>query len=82
MMFQSYALFPHLTVFENVAYGLQVLKRPTVEIKQSVHEVLDLVGMPGMETRSPSALSGGAAAARVHSREVPWCLHPIGAPFR
>ena len=59
MMFQSYALFPHLSVFENVAYGLQVLKRPAVEIKKAVHEVLSLVGMPGMEERSPGALSGG-----------------------
>jgi iron(III) transport system ATP-binding protein len=59
MMFQSYALFPHLSVFENVAYGLRVIKRPTMEIRQAVHEVLDLVGMPGMEGRSPSALSGG-----------------------
>ena len=59
MMFQSYALFPHLSVFENVAYGLRVLKRPATEVKQAVREVLDLVGMPGMEGRSPSALSGG-----------------------
>ncbi|HSB68888.1 MAG TPA: ABC transporter ATP-binding protein [Candidatus Methylomirabilis sp.] len=59
MMFQSYALFPHLSVFENVAYGLRVLKRPEGEIRKSVEDVLALVGMAGMGIRSPSALSGG-----------------------
>ncbi len=59
MVFQSYALFPHLNVFENVAYGLRVLRRPEGEVRKAVHEVLELVGMPGMESRSPGALSGG-----------------------
>jgi iron(III) transport system ATP-binding protein len=59
MMFQSYALFPHLTVFENVAYGLRVLKRAETEIRRAVQEVMELVGMAGLEGRSPSALSGG-----------------------
>ncbi len=59
MVFQSYALFPHLTVFENVAYGLRVLKRPEAEVQRTVRSVLQLVGMPGLEGRSPSALSGG-----------------------
>lgn len=59
MVFQSYALFPHLTVFENVAYGLRVLKRPETEVRKAVRDVLELVGMPGLEGRSPSALSGG-----------------------
>jgi iron(III) transport system ATP-binding protein len=59
MMFQSYALFPHLSVFENVAYGLRVLKRPDGEVRKQVEDVLQLVGMPGMGERSPSALSGG-----------------------
>jgi iron(III) transport system ATP-binding protein len=59
MMFQSYALFPHLSVFENVAYGLRVLKRPEAEVRTKAEEVLALVGMPGMGERSPSALSGG-----------------------
>jgi iron(III) transport system ATP-binding protein len=59
MMFQSYALFPHLSVFENVAYGLRVLKRSEAEVRKQVEEVLQLVGMPGMGQRSPSALSGG-----------------------
>jgi iron(III) transport system ATP-binding protein len=59
MVFQSYALFPHLTVFENVAYGLRVLKRPEAEIQKAVRDVLEMVGMPGLEGRNPSALSGG-----------------------
>jgi iron(III) transport system ATP-binding protein len=59
MMFQSYALFPHLSVFENVAYGLRVLKRSEGEIRKAVEDVLALVGMAGMGVRSPSALSGG-----------------------
>jgi len=59
MMFQSYALFPHLTVFENVAYGLRVLRRPEAEIAKAVEEVLSMVGMASLGTRSPSALSGG-----------------------
>ena len=59
MVFQSYALFPHLSVFENVAYGLRVLRRPEAEIQKVVRDVLALVGMPGLEGRSPSALSGG-----------------------
>jgi iron(III) transport system ATP-binding protein len=59
MMFQSYALFPHLSVFENVAYGLRVLKRSEAEVRKAVEEVLALVGMAGMGARNPSALSGG-----------------------
>jgi len=59
MVFQSYALFPHLTVFENVAYGLRVLKRPEAGVQKAVRDVLDMVGMPGFEGRAPSALSGG-----------------------
>ncbi|HEX9898097.1 MAG TPA: ABC transporter ATP-binding protein, partial [Candidatus Methylomirabilis sp.] len=59
MVFQSYALFPHLTVFENVAYGLRVLKRPEAELRKAVLGVLELVGMPGLDARNPSALSGG-----------------------
>ncbi len=59
MVFQSYALFPHLSVFENVGYGLRVLKRSEAEVQKAVRDVLEMVGMPGLEGRSPSALSGG-----------------------
>ncbi|MDR7420648.1 MAG: ABC transporter ATP-binding protein [Armatimonadota bacterium] len=59
MVFQAYALFPHLSVFENVAYGLRVLRRPEDEIRRRVGEVLALVGLPGLEQRQPGQLSGG-----------------------
>ena len=59
MVFQSYALFPHLTVFENVAYGLRVLGRREAEVRDGVAEALRLTGMTGLEARAPAALSGG-----------------------
>jgi iron(III) transport system ATP-binding protein len=59
MVFQSYALFPHLTVFENIAYGLRVQRRSGDEIRRRVQEVLTLVGLPGLESRWPGQLSGG-----------------------
>ena len=58
-VFQSYALFPHLTVFENVAYGLRVKRLPERAIRERVARVLDLVGLPHHEARFPSQLSGG-----------------------
>jgi iron(III) transport system ATP-binding protein len=59
MVFQSYALFPHLTVFENVAYGLRILRRPAAEVGRGVAEALALTGLEGLESRAPAALSGG-----------------------
>ncbi len=59
MVFQSYALFPHLSVFENVAYGLRILKLPSAVITRQVMEVLELVGLPQVAQRYPSQLSGG-----------------------
>lgn len=59
MVFQSYALFPHMTVFENVAYGLRMRKLTASAICTKVREVLALVGLEGMEQRPPGALSGG-----------------------
>jgi len=59
MVFQSYALFPHLTVFENVAYGLRILRRPEAELRRAVEEALSLTGLEGLERRAPAALSGG-----------------------
>jgi iron(III) transport system ATP-binding protein len=58
-VFQNYALFPHLSVFENVAYGLRVQKRPSAEIARAVGEVLTLVGLSGYERQAPHQLSGG-----------------------
>src|SRR6266516_6923490 len=59
MVFQSYALFPHMTVFENVAYGPTVQRLPKEKTRELVHEKLALVGLSGLENRSPSELSGG-----------------------
>jgi spermidine/putrescine ABC transporter ATP-binding subunit len=58
-VFQSYALFPHLTVEENVAYGLRVAKRPDSEIKQRVAEALEKVKMTAHANKKPSKISGG-----------------------
>lgn len=58
-VFQNYALFPYMTVYDNIAYGLKVQKKDKAFIKQRVTELLDLVGLPGLEKRYPSQLSGG-----------------------
>jgi ABC-type Fe3+/spermidine/putrescine transport system ATPase subunit len=59
MVFQSYAIWPHMTVFENVAYGLRVRKCPAAEISKRVADALDLVQMGPYAERKASALSGG-----------------------
>jgi iron(III) transport system ATP-binding protein len=59
MVFQSYALFPHMTVEQNVGYGLRVVKTPSDEIRRRVHEVLEMVAMDGFQRRYPDELSGG-----------------------
>lgn len=58
-VFQRYALFPHLNVFENIAFPLRVKKVPGAEIEQKVTEMLRLVALPGFEKRSVTSLSGG-----------------------
>ena len=59
MVFQSYALFPHYNVFNNVAYGLRLRKVPKAEIQQRVTDILALVELSGMEQRMTNQLSGG-----------------------
>ncbi|MBI4571906.1 MAG: ABC transporter ATP-binding protein [candidate division NC10 bacterium] len=58
-VFQNYALFPHLSVFENVAYGLRVKRQPEAEVARAVGEVLALVGLQGYDRQFPNQLSGG-----------------------
>lgn len=58
-VFQKYALFPHLNVFENVAFGLRIAKVPQKEIEQRVTEMLEIVSLKGFEKRKPDQLSGG-----------------------
>jgi len=59
MVFQNYALWPHMTVYDNIAYGLKLRKIPKSEIRKRVKEVLELVKLEGLENRYPSQLSGG-----------------------
>jgi len=58
-VFQNYALFPHMTVFDNVAFGLRMANRPRDEIAAAVNGALDLVQLHGMAARRPAELSGG-----------------------
>ncbi|MEM6821694.1 MAG: ABC transporter ATP-binding protein [Verrucomicrobiota bacterium] len=59
LVFQNYAVWPHLTVFENVAYGLRVRKLPDSELNERVHDALSQVRMEALSDRKPASLSGG-----------------------
>lgn len=59
MVFQSYAVWPHMNVFDNVAYPLRVRRTPRAELEERVHRILDLVHLTGLHKRLPSQLSGG-----------------------
>lgn len=59
MLFQNYALFPHMTVAENVAYPLRIRKMPAAQRREKVREILRVVGLDGFEKRFPGQLSGG-----------------------
>jgi len=74
MVFQNYALFPHMTVFANIAFGLQLRRRPTAEIAERVRQMLDLVQLPGFEGRYPGQLSGGQQQRIAIARAL--VLHP------
>ena len=84
-VFQNYALFPHMTVFQNVAFGLDMEKIPADQKRQRVQAILELVRMPGMENRRPSQLSGGQqqrvalARALVKNPKVLLLDEPLGA---
>ncbi len=74
MVFQNYALFPHMTVHGNIAFGLQLRRRPAAEIRERVREMLDLVQLPGFEDRYPGQLSGGQQQRIAIARAL--VLHP------
>ena len=57
-VFQTYALFPHKTIFDNIAYGLKMKKTPKSEIRDRVLEMMEMVQLTGFENRYPSQLSG------------------------
>ncbi len=59
MVFQNYALFPHMTVSQNIGFGLQVRKKPKNEVKREVERLLELVQLQGLGNRKPQQLSGG-----------------------
>lgn len=59
LVFQNYALFPHMTIFENLAFGLKIRRVPTKEIKDRVRKYLELIQLPEIQDRYPHQLSGG-----------------------
>ncbi|QRN41496.1 MAG: sn-glycerol-3-phosphate ABC transporter ATP-binding protein UgpC [Neisseriaceae bacterium] len=59
MVFQNYALYPHMTVFQNISYGLKIAKIPKAEIKQRVYDVATMLGLQDLLDRKPKQLSGG-----------------------
>lgn len=84
-VFQSYALFPHKTIADNIGYGLKMKKVPKPEIKKRVEEMLELVQLQGFENRYPSQLSGGQkqrvaiARAVINRPKVLLLDEPLGA---
>lgn len=84
-VFQKYALFTHMNLFENIAFGLRIAKVPEKEIEQRVNEALELVNLPGYGKRSVDSLSGGQqqriaiARAIVNRPQVLLLDEPLGA---
>lgn len=85
MVFQNYALMPHMTVFQNVAYPLTIRRTPASEINARVRDVLERVGLNGFEKRKPRQLSGGQqqrvgiARCIVYSPKIILMDEPLGA---
>ena len=73
MVFQNYALFPHMTVFANIAFGLQLQRRPAAEIDERVQQMLELVQLLGYEGRYPGQLSGGQQQRIAIARALVLC---------
>ena len=69
-LFQNYALFPNMNVYENVAFGLKVQKQPAAAIRNRVEELIDLIGLRGYEKRFPFELSGGQKQRVAFARSI------------
>ena len=74
MVFQSYALFPHINIFDNIAYGLKLRKFSKQDIRDKVFSMMDLVGLTGMENRYTNQLSGGQQQRVAIARAL--AVHP------
>ena len=74
VVFQNYALFPHKTVEENIGFGLRMRRVPKPQIHERVREMLDIVGLPGVEARYPRQLSGGQRQRVALARAM--VIHP------
>jgi multiple sugar transport system ATP-binding protein len=81
MVFQNYALYPHMSVFDNMAFSLEMRKRPKEEIKQRVGEAADILGIHDLLARKPKQLSGGQRQRVAVGRAIVLGSSCLTSPF-